>query len=213
MLDAAPHTRLDDLATARQLYARRGKAGRGPASGSDDTPPCYSIRSHRWACVYTHPQAEIWADTNLRRGGYPTYLPLYATTVSDRATPTIRHVVHRPLFARYLFLLFDHLSESWSPIRATPGVADLIRAGSEVAYASEAAIEALRASEGVRRFLPPSNTQWAPGTPCSLAVGPFAGLPAVVTAQHNDEATITVMFLGHLRNVLVPLDCLKAREE
>jgi transcriptional antiterminator RfaH len=194
MLDAAPHTRLDAHEPVSPLHLG-----------------CYSIRTPRWACVYTHPQAEIWADTNLRRGGYHTYLPLYATTVRDRATPTLRHVVHRPLFARYLFLRFDHHTESWSPVRATPGVADLIRAGSEVAYSSEAAVEALRATEGVRRFLPPPTASWAPGTPCSLAAGPFAGLPAVVISQHHDQAAITVMFLGHLRNVSVPLDALAPR--
>jgi transcriptional antiterminator RfaH len=121
------------------------------------------------------------------------------------------HHVIRPLFPRYLFLQFDHLAESWSPVRATPGVLDLIRSGSELHYANAGAVEALEATQDARRSQPPEISQWASGAPCALRYGPCAGLPAVITAVTRETATIAIMMLGHLRNVSVPLDCLAPR--
>ena len=174
---------------------------------------CYSIRTHpRWACVYTHPQAEIWADTNLRRAGYRTYLPTYAARQRDRAIPTLHHIVTRPLFPRYLFVMFDHLEASWSPIRATPGVADLVRSGSEPNYARPGAVEALQATQDARRSLPAQNAQWAPGSVVRVANGIMAGHPGVVTDVGATIARVAIMFLGHLREISLPLDRLATRD-
>jgi transcriptional antiterminator RfaH len=174
---------------------------------------CYSIRTApRWACVYTHPQAEFFADANLRRCGYRTLLPLYALRRRD-GRPIRTTSILVPLFSRYLFLMFDHLTESWSPVRATPGVVDLVRAGLEPAYVNTSAVEALEATQALRSTLTPPEDLWRPGDACELSQGPFAGLPAVVTHVSTETANIAVMFLGHLRNLLVPLDCLKARDE
>jgi hypothetical protein len=38
-------------------------------------------------------------------------------------------------------------------------------------------------------------------------------MPAVVISVQRETASIAIMMLGHLRNVSVPLDCLKARDE
>ena len=189
-LDAAQHDSADSLATSRM--------------------PCHSIR---WACIYTHPQAERWANTNLQRSGYATYLPLYLTRVRDNAIRSLWHTVERPLFARYLFLRFDHTSTSWSPIRATPGVVDLVRSGTDPAYASDAAISTLQALDHVRRTLTPPEPLWRPGAACRLAGGgAFDGHGAVVTAVHHDRALVALLMLGHLREVQVSLDCLAARD-
>jgi transcription antitermination factor NusG len=192
MLDAAPHTRLD--------------------ADSPHHLGCYSIRAPRWACVYTHPQAELWAEANLRRSGYTTFLPTHLVRQRDRALPSLLHCVIRPLFPRYLFLLFDHHAASWSPIRATPGVADLIRSGSDVHYAPEAAINALQAGEAARRCQTAETARWAPGVPCSLAVGPWAGVDAVVTSVGKEMALIAMLVFGHLREVSVQLEHLVPRE-
>jgi len=188
-LDAPPHDSADTLATSRM--------------------PCRSIR---WACIYTHPQAERWANTNLQRSGFTTYLPLYVTRVRDNAIRSLWHTVERPLFARYLFIRFNHTATSWSPIRATPGVVDLVRSGTDPAYASDAAISTLQALDHVRRTLTPPEPLWRPGAACKLAHGPFQGWDAVVTAVHHDRALVALLMLGHLREVQVSLDCLAARD-
>jgi transcription antitermination factor NusG len=194
MLDAIPTSRLD-------------------ADSPHDHLGCRSIRAPRWACVYTHPQAEVWANTNLRRSGYITFLPTHLVQQRDRITPSMLHCVIRPLFPRYLFLLFDHHAASWSPIRATPGVVDLIRTGSDVHYAPEGAIAALQAGQSDRATPTPPSAIWAPGMPCSLATGPFADHQGVVMSVGHDMALVALMMFGHLREVAVQLDCLKERDE
>jgi transcriptional antiterminator RfaH len=174
---------------------------------------CYSIRGPRWACVYTHPQAELWADSNLRRSGYQTFLPTHLVRQRDRVVPSMHHVVSRPLFPRYLFMLFDHLAASWSPIRATPGVADIVRAGSDPLYVPEATVSALQATQDARQALPAPEHHWAPGTPCTPLLGPMRGLPAVVLSIDHETATIGLMFLGQLRQISMNVDCLTARDE
>lgn len=173
--------------------------------------PCYSMP--RWACVYTHPQAERWADTNLRRQGYATYLPLHRVRIRDNAIRSLWHTVERPLFGRYLFIRFDHLHESWSPIRATPGVVDLVRQGREVSYARAGSLEAVQAALAEAATQPPDSPQWAPGTPVELVAGAFYGLPAVVLKTGQDMALVAIMMLGHLREISVSLDCLRARDD
>lgn len=174
-----------------------------------EPPGCY-CNSPAWCVAHTHPQAERWADTNLRRAGYVTYLPLYTTQVRDRAIPSLRHTVVRPLFTSYIFV--QHIrGQSWRPIYETPGVHSLIRSGTQLQYAPDAAVSALRATEDIRRYLPAGKPQWAPGTPCSLAVGVFAGLPAVVLNAEQDQVRIGVMFLGQIRQMSVPAECIVRR--
>jgi transcription antitermination factor NusG len=182
---------------------------------SRETQPhlrCYSIRA-RWACVYTHPQAEFWANANLKRAGYRTYLPTCAVQRRDRVIPTLRHTVTVPLFSRYLFLRFNHRAESWSPVRAAPGVADLVRSGPDLHYASDEAVDALQAAQALSATQPPENAQWAPGASCSLATGAFSGHPAVVLSVTRQTATVALLLFGTLRNVTVGVDCLVARDE
>lgn len=170
-----------------------------------DAPPA------RWACVYTQPQAERWADQNLRRIGYQTYLPMLAVRRRDPVTPTMHHDVLVPLFSRYLFVQFDHTTESWSPIRACPGVVDLVRSGSQIQYARADVLSVLQAGEAVRRTSTPPEGVWRPGAACRLAGGPCHGLDAVVVAVGRRKALVAVMMLGALREVMVQLTALEAR--
>lgn len=175
------------------------------------TEGCNSIAGRRWACVYTHPQAERWANQNLTARGYQTYLPLHAVRVRDRVTPTITHVSVRPLFSRYLFVRFDHLTESWSPIRDTPGVVGLLHTGTHVHYANPGAVERLQATEEQRQIPHEDAAAWAPGTPCFLVAGPFTGRPAVVVDTH--PLRIALVMLGGLREMHVTPDAIVPRNE
>jgi transcription antitermination factor NusG len=172
---------------------------------------CYGYRSG-WIVACTHPQAERWADTNLRRNGYRTYLPLYATKRRDRVVPSLFRIVQRPLFAGYIFVRYDS-RDPRRPIRETPGVRDLIRCGSEIQWASDAVVEAVRSAVDAAEAFTAPSTRWKPGMPCSLAVGPLAGTPAIVTQVGTDMATVALVLFGHLREVAVQLDCLRPRDD
>lgn len=166
---------------------------------------CY-CNSTAWAVAHTHPQAEDWAEKNLRRRGYQVYLPTHVVRIRDRVTRTITRDVERPLFTGYVFVLHVR-STSWRPIYETPGVHSLIRNGNQLQYARSADIRMLQATADARGYLPAENTQWAPGMACGLANGsPLCSLPAFITEVHTHSVSIAVMFLGqirHLRNVPV----------
>ena len=167
----------------------------------------------RWFVVSTHPQAERRAVQHLAQQGFTTFLPLYAVRRRDRVIRTLFHTVETPLFPSYCFVQFDAHRDPWRPVLNTPGVYDLLRrrdTGMPQPVVA-GAVEALQASQDVRRFLPAQNAQWAPGAACRVANGIMAGHPAVVTAVAEDMALVSLMFLGQLREISLPLDCLSPR--
>jgi transcription antitermination factor NusG len=170
---------------------------------------CYSIR---WACVYTQPQAETWAASNLTTAGYRVWFPTSVVQRRDRATPTIRHAVTVPLFPRYGFIAFDHRDTSWSPIRDTPGVVDLVRCGSLPAYTNAAAVERLQGLLAQTATQQPETGQWASGDAVAPSTGPFTGHPAVVISVTGQRAIVAMLLFGELRQVSVDVNSLVARE-
>jgi transcription antitermination factor NusG len=175
---------------------------------------CYSIR---WACVYTQPQAETWAASNLTTAGYHVWFPTSVVQRRDRATPTIRHAVTVPLFPRYGFIAFDHRDTSWSPIRDTPGVVDLVRCGSLPAYTSDTVVRVLRsaldASQAAAASIDTQDARRRVGA--AVAPGnrsPFAGHPAVIISVTGNRAVIAIVMFGQVRHVSVDVNSLVARE-
>ncbi|HEY2617811.1 MAG TPA: transcription termination/antitermination NusG family protein [Acetobacteraceae bacterium] len=172
-----------------------------PATQLDrDTRRCGSY----WAVCQTHPQAERWAAANLQRQGYVTFLPLVRVLKRDRSPPTLRHHVLAPLFTSYLFVQVDR---HWAPIQHTSGVRRLLMADRSPGMVPEAAVEALRGVQDLEAI----PTPWEPGTPCSLVLGPFAGLDAVVLSTHRNIAQVGIMCMGALRSVSVDVACLVSR--
>lgn len=207
---------LDTMADTDLSHARNGPLD----STATSRAPCYSIpvrtsvRTRPWACIVTHPQAERWAEANLRRIGYEVFLPLYAVLVRDPVLHTRTLQALKPLFPRYMFVRFDHKSESWSPVRASPGVADILRSdGQTVAYAPEAAISALQASEASRRTLTPPSDVWQPGSACAAVLGVGQRVEGVVVSVRGQKAIIGAIMFGAIREVSVDLDRLLPRSE
>jgi transcription antitermination factor NusG len=106
-----------------------------------------------------------------------------------------------------------HLDRPWSPVTYAPGVFSLLSFDGKPATCSDTVVEAVRSAVDAAEAFPASSHRWKPGTPCSLAAGPLAGLPAVVISVQRETATLAIMMLGHLRSASVPLDCLKAQDD
>jgi len=174
------------------------------------TPSADALPTALWGVVATHPQAERWAAANLNRIGYETYLPLYTARVRDRVLRTLTRLVDRPLFPSYLFVAIDG---PWTPIRYAPGVRELLMDDGRPSICPREAVEALQAGDGLRRTPAAPGAAWPPGAPCSLATGVFKGHPAVVSEVQGENARITLMLLGELRSVYVPVECLAPRDE
>jgi hypothetical protein len=73
-------------------------------------------------------------------------------------------------------------------------------------------VEALQAAEALAASGILADVPWAPGTPCSLATGPFREHPGVVVSVTRSTAHVALMLFGHVRDVTVNVDCLVARE-
>ena len=175
-------------------------------------PECHGNSRAAWIVASTHPQAERWAQSNLNRVGYQTYLPLYAARVRDRVTRSMTHIVERPLFPGYLFAWWNE-REGWSQIKAAPGVKSLVGTNGRPDMVRAGTVEALQAGDNARRIPLPPGALWAAGDACTPAHGPFLGLPAAVVAVEGQIATIAVMMLGALRRVQIPVEHLSRRDE
>jgi transcriptional antiterminator RfaH len=164
--------------------------------------------------VATHPQAERHAARNLHDQGYQRYLPLMLVQRYNHAARSMRYTIDAPLFPSYLFVRFDAHRDQWRPIQNTPGVFSLLRCHDTglPQPCPDAVVDALQATEGARLAITPRNSQWAPGTPCSLATGPFRDHPGVVVSVTRGIAHVALMLFGHVRDVTVNVDCLIPRE-
>jgi transcription antitermination factor NusG len=192
MLDAPLHTRLDaDQQAAATAYDRC-------------QAPCGSRPP--WCVAATHPRAERRAHAELHRRGFHVYLPLITVRWADRTWHTV------PAFPRYLFVRLD-LTKPWNPVRYAPGVYSLVSFNDKPATCSDTVVEAVRSALHAAKAVSAPEHAWKPGTPCSLALGPLAGMPAIVTQVGHDMATVAVMMLGHLREVAVQLNAIQPRTE
>ena len=172
-----------------------------------------AVHGPRWCVIASYPQAERRAAASLALKGYQTYLPLVAVTRRDRVVRSMLHRVEIPLWPGYLFVRLD-TRDPWYPIRYAPGVFQLLtNADRSPAPVADHILAALQATEDARRSLPPPGARWAPGAACSLSQGPLASMPAVILRCDHDTATIACLFLGQLREITVPVDCLSKRDD
>jgi transcriptional antiterminator RfaH len=197
MLDAATLPRIDTP-----------QRDTGPATVSAPTPS-----GNRWHVVYTHPQAERRATQQLAQQGYTAYLPMVTVRRRDRVIRSLFHHIPSPMFPRYAFVRFDAHRDPWTPIMHTLGVRSLLcRPDGTPEPVARGAISALRAAEALAATMTPETSRWAPGMACSLATGVLRDVPAIVLALDGETAYVSMMMLGHLREVSVSLDSLRARD-
>lgn len=174
----------------------------------DDTA---GIRVDTWACVHTYPQAERFADSNLRAKGYVTWLPLVPIRRRDRVVRTMWHTVEVPAFSRYVLVL-HRIDEPWTPIRYTEGVTDLVRMGQKPAHASGEAVRALQAVLEAGRTNHTTDGGYSPGAALRWRHGAYDGLDAIAVRSDHLSTTVAVVMLGALRQVTVPTHQLTLRD-
>ena len=161
-----------------------------------------------WFLVRSKPRQESVALTHLARQGYESYLPLFATEKLVRRKST---VVQEPMFARYLFVRLDTTGngQSWSPIRSTVGVSELVSFGSRPARVDDALITTLREREIAQQASP--TTLFAHGDSVRITEGAFAGLEAIY--QMNDAEGRAMVLLDLLsKPVAMTIDAASLRK-
>ena len=127
-----------------------------------------------WYLLYTKSQQEETARINLERQGYECYLPLMHVEKIRRRKIEI---VTEPMFPRYLFIRLgsDDQGVSWSPIRSTVGVSQLVRFGNQAAEVDDELVELLHSKEHACS----KKDLFTRGDSVVVAEGLFAGVEAI----------------------------------
>jgi len=163
---------------------------------SDETTPLSTESSApstlSWYLVHTKPRQEEIALANLERQGYECYLPQMRI---ERIRRRKAEVATEPMFPRYLFIRLDSSDQgkSWSPIRSTMGVSQLVHFGARAARVDDTLVDLLRQRE---RALP-TEAMFHSGDSVVITDGPFAGIEAIYqTADAERRAFILLEILS-----------------
>ncbi len=164
---------------------------------SSGEPATFSTKSsalstESWYLVHTKPRQEDVALTNLQRQGYECYLPQMRI---ERIRRRKAEVATEPMFPRYLFIRLDSSDQgkSWSPIRSTLGVSQLVHFGARAAKVDDALVYLLRQREQTM----PLDAMFHSGDSVVITDGPFAGIEAIYqTADADRRAFILLEILS-----------------
>ena len=128
----------------------------------------------------------------LQRQGYECYLPQMRI---ERIRRRNAEVATEPMFPRYLFIRLDSSDQgkSWSPIRSTLGVSQLVHFGARAAKVDDTLVDLLRQREQTL----PTEVMFQTGDSVVIADGPFAGIEAIYqTADAERRAFILLEILA-----------------
>lgn len=141
-----------------------------------------------WYLVHTKPRQEALALANLTRQGFECYMPLLKLEKIRQRKTTM---VAEPMFPRYLFIRLDTSGSgpSWSPIRSTLGVNQLVRFGGQPAKVDAQLIDLLRS----RELSATSRALFTSGERVVVADGPFAGIEAIYQTADAESRSIILL--------------------
>ena len=153
-----------------------------------------------WYAFQVRPRHEKSVSTMLRARGCNEFLPLLKTRSkwADRIATVVR-----PLFPGYIFCEIQR--HEVSGVRSTPGIFDVVRAGSSPLAARRDEVESLL--QAVRNDLPiePCNLEGLCGGEALLVtVGALAGLSGTLVRFRGEQRLLISIRLLH-RQVLVEL--------
>lgn len=167
-----------------------------------------------WYLVHTKARQEDTAVTNLERQNYRCYMPMMHLEKIRRGKSV---VVEEPMFPNYVFVQLENNEnsgsdkgdgigsgsskcQSWTPIRSTLGVRDLVRFGGQFPKVDPDLITALLEREQLQQTKP--QALFAAGDKVIVTEGAFAGLEAI---YQTADAECRSMILLNLLNKPVQL--------
>lgn len=159
-------------------------------------------RGKEWFLAHLRPNCFHIAERNLKRQGFPTFLPLEEKTVRRKGR-FVQSLV--PLFSGYMFISIDPLLGQWRPVNSTYGVTRIVSFGQEpAAVPLEIVNELMLRCDPSGRILPPKMLQ--PGDRVRITTGPFADFVAEVEKIAPDRRVWVLMELmgGQTRVAVSP---------
>jgi transcriptional antiterminator RfaH len=147
-----------------------------------------ALSTEFWYLVHTKPRQEDVALANLQRQGYDCYLPQMRI---ERIRRRKAEVATEPMFPRYLFIRLDSSDQgkSWSPIRSTLGVSQLVHFGGRAAKVDDALVDLLRQREQAM----PLDATFHSGDSVVITDGPFAGIEAIYQTSDADRRAFILL--------------------
>ena len=154
---------------------------------------------HAWYLVHTKARQEDTAITNLQRQNFRCYMPMLHVEKVRRGKPV---VVAEPMFPSYVFVQLDASGQgqSWSPIRSTLGVRELVKFGGHPPKVDAELITALHEREQLQQTNP--QALFAAGDKVVITDGPFAGIEAIYQTADAERRS---MILLSMLNKPVPM--------
>lgn len=186
----------EDLKPAPKVKASLPMAESKPQMPSLATPPqdlCLPPQ-HAWYLVHTKARQEDTAITNLQRQNFRCYMPMLYVEKVRRSKPV---VVAEPMFPSYVFVQLDTSGQgqSWSPIRSTLGVRELVKFGGHPPKVDAELITALQEREQLQQSNP--QALFAASDKVVITDGPFAGIEAIYqTADAERRSMILLSMLN-----------------
>ncbi len=150
-------------------------------------------QSCRWLVVMTKPKMEEEAKEQLIRQGFEVYLPLWVELRQRQGT---WQKVRSPMFSRYLFVRPSYQEQSLASIRSTRGVSQLVRFGTEPAWAGDGLISEIRQLEQSRNEVGQGLTPFKRGDQVQVMDGPFKGVSFEVFSCDRQRVILLLQVLG-----------------
>jgi transcriptional antiterminator RfaH len=151
-----------------------------------------------WYLIQSKPRLESIALKNLNNQGYQCYLPMIKV---EGVIQNKIEVKRLPLFPRYLFIKLDDefSSKSWTPIRSTKGVSNLVKFGDTLAKIPDGLVEIIKA----REFQEESQVEplFKKGQNLKILEGPFAGFDSIY--QGADAEMRIIVLLEFMRKPVI----------
>jgi transcriptional antiterminator RfaH len=159
-----------------------------------------------WFLAQLKPNCARIAETNLKRQGFETFLPMEEETRSRG----VRFVTtQRPLFPGYMFVGFDIDKGLWRAVNSTHGVTRLVSFGKEPSAVPQELVSQLMLScDTAGKFL--TQPQLKPGDQVQITAGPFASFVAQIeTLAPARRVWVLLDFMGGQTRVEVATDLLR----
>ena len=147
-----------------------------------------------WYLIYTKPQQETVALSNLLQQHFFAYLPMIDSRKRQRG---VYRMVTEPMFPRYLFIQLNSETDNWSVIRSTRGVANLVRFGLMPARVPDEFVSKLQSREKNEALASTTEELFTKGDEIKIMDGPFAGMDAVYEAKKPGERAVILLQIAN----------------
>jgi transcriptional antiterminator RfaH len=164
-------------------------------------------RATSWYLAQLKPNSMKIANRNLKRQGFPTFLPVEEVTKRAKSKFV---TAERPIFPGYIFVSFDVTKGGWRAINSTNGITRLVSFGKDPALVPLDIISGLMLRCDVQGKLM-SPKLLSPGDQVAMTHGPFADFLAEVEKTDPDRRVwILLDIMGGKTRVAVNAEQVRA---